>query len=115
MDWRERRYYLIRLNDSNLCWWHRGHDDYGEIYKSYCKMLKKTIPSIKMNSPYNHFKFNDDRYGYDGNKKGIGYVQFMVSCRKKHCELFEKTMLEIKQNDQQHVFIKEITKEMCGQ
>lgn len=117
MDWRERRYYLVRLNDSTLGWWQRGHDDYGEKYKNYYNMLKRTVPSIKISEPYNHFLSNTkmSSYGYDGALKEIGYVQLMISCRKEYCEIFEKTVFEIQENDPKHVVIKEITKNMCGQ
>lgn len=106
---------MVRLNDSLLCWWNKGHDDYGMKYSNYYNMLKRTIPSIKISEPYNHFKFNDDKYGYDGHLKEIGYVQLMISCRKKYCELLENTVSEIQRKDPEHVVIKEITKEMCKQ
>lgn len=78
-------------------------------------MLKRIIPSIKISEPYNHFKINDDKYGYDGHLKEIGYVQLMISCRMEYCELLEKTVLGIQKQDSNHVYIKEITREMCGQ
>ncbi len=115
MDWRERKYYLIRLNNSFLCWWDKEHDDYGKKYSNHYNVLKRTIPSIKISEPYNHFKINDDKYGYDGRLNEIGYVQLMISCREKYCELLEKTIQEFQEKDPNHVVIKEITKEMCGQ
>lgn len=78
-------------------------------------MLKHIIPSIKISKPYNHFKFNHDKYGYDGHLNEIGYVQLMISCRKRYCKLLEKTVFEIQEKDPNHVSIKEITREMCGQ
>lgn len=115
MDWRERKYYLVRLNDSLLDWWHKGHDDYGIKYNNSYNIIKNTIPSIKISEPYNHFRFNDDKYGYDGHLNEIGYVQLMISCRKNYCILLEKAIKELQKKDPNHVAIKEITKEMCGQ
>lgn len=39
----------------------------------------------------------------------MGYVQFMISCRKEYCKLFEKIVSEIKAHDN-YVVCKEITK-----
>ena len=108
MDWRERKYYLIRLNDSTLYWWNRTHNDFGWKYTTYYNMLKNTIHSIKFSSPYNHFKeyWGKRKYGYyDGDVAGIKYVQFMVSCRKEYCDLFEKTMRELKKKIIRIMFI----------
>ena len=36
MDYRERRYYLVRLNDGlSPFWWVKGHDNNGMRYNSY--------------------------------------------------------------------------------
>lgn len=113
MDYRERKYYLVRFSDSNLDWWNKGHDDYGVRYKSYINIIKRKIPSIKVHAPYNHFKTNTDKYGYGGSMEDIGY-QLMISCRKEDVEKFEDILSEIKEKDK-YVAIKEITKEMCGQ
>lgn len=116
MDYRERRYYLVRFSDSNLNWWNRGHDDYGIRYDSYINMIHHEIPSIKIHAPYNHFKTNTDKYGYDGSMDDVGYIQLMVSCRKTYIEQFENLISEIKTEDKYGVVVvKEITKEMCGQ
>lgn len=39
----------------------------------------------------------------------------MISCRREYCELLEKTELGIQKQDSNHVYIKEITREMCDQ
>lgn len=116
MDYRERRYYLVRFNDgSGLMWWNKNHDDGGRKYSNYWSMLKGKIPSIKISSPYNHFKPNNiKKDNYDGEVKEIGYVQLMISCRKEYCKLFEEIVSEIKAHDN-YVVCKEITRQMCGQ
>lgn len=115
MDWRERKYYLVRFNDPTLNWWNKGHDDYGVRYINYCNMIKRIIPTVKFGKPYNHFKKNNiKQYNYDGEIKEIGYIQLLVSCRKENCLLFENIVQEISTNDK-YCVLKEITKEMCGQ
>lgn len=86
MDWRNRCYYLVKLNN-NLFWWQKGHDDYGEIYTSSIPILKNNVPTIKFSEPYNHFVNSAEIY--DGNIEGVGYVQMMISCNKEH----EETLL----------------------
>lgn len=116
MDYRERKYYLVRFNDgSGFMWWSRNHDDGGQKYSNYCNMLKHKIPSIKIHKPYNHFRFdNIKKDNYDGDVKEIGYIQLMISCRKEYCEAFEKIVSKIKEQDN-YVVCKEITREMCLQ
>lgn len=120
MDYRERRYYLVRFSDSNLDWWNKGHDDYGIRYDSYINIIHRKIPSIKLHAPYNHFKTNTDKYCYDGASIGEDCIQLMISCRKEYINEFENEIQKIKDRNKtksysRHVFIKEITKEMCGQ
>ena len=112
MDWRERKYYLVKLNEPRFPWWKKEHDDYGKKYKSHFKLMKESVPSIKFRKPYNHFKSNK---GWDANTDLMKYVQYMVSCKKEHSKLFESVMYELQEKEPDHVFIKEITKEMCGQ
>lgn len=117
MDYRERRYYLVRFNDGSGyigMWWSKNHDNNSERYSTYCNMLKRKIPSIKVHAPYNHFKTNTDKYGYDGSMENIGYIQLMISCRKEEIEKFKDILLEIREKDD-YLVVKEITKEMCGQ
>jgi len=116
MDYRERRYYLVRFNDgSGFEWWSKNHDDFGRKFSNYCNMLKGKIPSIKIHKPYNHFKSNNKKKdNYDGEIKEIGYVQLMISCRKEYYESFKKIISEIKEQDN-YVVCKEITREVCEQ
>lgn len=116
MDYRERRYYLVRFNDgSGFMWWSKNHDNNGQKYSNYWNMLKGKIPSIKIGKPYNHFKSNNKKKdNYDGDIKEVGYVQLMISCRKEYCDLFEEIVEEIKTRDN-YVVCKEITREKCGQ
>ena len=115
MDWRERKYYLVKLNEPSFPWWRKEHDDYGEKYKKHFRIMKELAPSIKLRKPYNHFKYNKDEYGWDARMYGMDYVQYMVSCRKEHSEIFELNMALLQEIEPEHVFIQEITKQMCGQ
>ena len=61
MDYRERKYYLVRLNDGmSPFWWVKGHDNHGVRYDSYLKYFKGNIDSLKISPPYNHIKTNSD-------------------------------------------------------
>ena len=52
MDYRERKYYLIRLRNRN-----------GGL-----KTLKEAVPSLKVHPPYNHFRqLKNNNDNYDGN------------------------------------------------
>lgn len=115
MDWRERKYYLVKLNEPSFPWWRKEHDDYGVKYKFHFKFMKECAPSVRIRKPYNHFKTNEDKFGWDAKADGMYYVQYMVSCRKEHSEIFEHNMSWLRDNEPEHVFITEITKEMCGQ
>lgn len=115
MDWRERKYYLVRFNDSTLGWWNKRHDDYGVGYSDYCSMIKHTVPTVKFGKPYNHFKHNNiKKDNYDGEIKEIGYIQLLMSCRKENCHTLENILSDISCGDQYCIF-KELNKEMCGQ
>lgn len=117
MDYRERKYYLVRFNDGSGCigmWWSKNHDNNGKRYSTYCNLLKRKIPSIKVHAPYNHFKSNPDKYGYDGCMDDIGFVQLMISCRKEEIDKFKMLLSEIKEKDD-YVVVKEITKRECEQ
>lgn len=115
MDWRERKYYLVRFNDSRLDWWNKGHDDYGVRYSDYCSTIKNAVPTVKFGKPYNHFKQNNtEKYNYDGDIKDIGYIQLLVSCRKENCHILESKLKDIGYKDKYCMF-KEITKDMCEQ
>lgn len=115
MDWRERKYYLVRFNDSTLGWCNKRHDDYGVGYSDYCSMIKHTVPTVKFGKPYNHLKHNNiKKDNYDGEIKEIGYVQLLMSCRKENCHILENILNDISCGDQYCIF-KELNKEMCGQ
>lgn len=115
MDWRERKYYLVRFNDSTLSWWNKKHDDCGVGYSDYCSTIKHTVPTVKFGKPYNHFKHNDiKKDNYDGEIIEIGYVQLLMSCRKENCHILENILNDISCKDKYCIF-KEITKDMCEQ
>lgn len=78
--------------------------------------MHREIPLIKVHAPYNHFKTNTDKYGYDGSMDDIGYIQLMVSCRKTYIEQFKNLLSKMKMEDKDGVVVvKEINKEMFGQ
>lgn len=115
LDYRERRYYLVRLNDGmSPFWWVKGHDNHGVRYDSYLKYFKGNIKSLKISPPYNHIKTNQDSGKWDGAMPSIGYVQMLFSCRKSDADKIEDIFREILEHDDYFMYI-ELTKEICGQ
>lgn len=101
MDYRERNYYLATI-------------DYCS-YDMRMKHLKIVAPSLKIHSPYNHFKHNKDYDGVFTNKQGYGgYWQMMLSCRKENSEALEYELNKGKRNSRLTNFLK-LNKELCGQ
>lgn len=109
MDYRNRKYYLVNWS-------------YDRNYR--IKNLKLLAPSIKMHSPYNHFKSfeNGNKMAYDGlakNCTGILGVDTMLSCKKEESEAVEYELRKMARRDSDFVWGRgkfcEITKEMCGQ
>lgn len=115
MDYRERKYYLVRLNDESLRWWNVGYDNFGRRYNKYLDLFKSEIPSLKISSPYNHIKTNPNKNKWDGAMSSIGYVQMLFSCRKCDVDKIEELFMNIKKNDNNYFKVVEITKEICGQ
>lgn len=115
LDYRERRYYLVRLNDGmSPFWWVKGHDNHGVRYDSYLKYFKDNIDSLKISPPYNHIKTNSDSGKWDGAVSEIGYVQMLFSCRKCDVVKIENIFREILVHDDYFRYV-ELTKEICGQ
>ena len=115
MDYRERRYYLVRLNDGmSPFWWVKGHDNHGVRYDSYLKYFKDNIKSLKVSPPYNHIKTNPSNSKWDGDISEIGYVQMLFSCRKYDVCKIEYIFGEISKHDNYFRYV-ELTKEICGQ
>lgn len=115
MDYRERKYYLVRLNDGlSPFWWVKGHDNHGVRYDSYLKYFKDNIKSLKISPPYNHIKTNSDSGKWDGAIPEIGYAQMLFSCSVYDVCKIEYIFREISKNDNYFCYI-ELTKEICGQ
>ena len=115
MDYRERKYYLVRLNDgTSPFWWVKGHGNHGVRYDSYLKYFKDNIKSLKISPPYNHIKTNSDSGKWDGAIPEIGYVQMLFSCRKCDVDKIEDIFKETQEHDDYFRYI-ELTKEICGQ
>lgn len=108
MDYRNRNYYLLSID-----------------YLSYdmrMEYFKLATPSLKVHTPYNHFKNNK---GYDGEYTKIlgygGYWQMMLSCKKEDENALEYELRKAERNDKysglyctgSH-FLK-LDKELCGQ
>ena len=114
MDYRERKYYLVRLNDGlSPFWWVKGHDNHGIRYDSYLKYFKDKIKSLKISPPYNHIKTNLDSGKWDGAIHEIGYVQMLFSCRKHDVDRIEDIFKKILEYDDYFRYV-ELTKEICG-
>ena len=103
MDYRERRYYLIRLYNRN-----------GGI-----KKLKEEVPSLKVHPPYNHFnhpeKSTKYKKDYDGSSVNIHQfetIHQMVSCKIEESFKFEEVFREMYHP---YNFITELEKWMCKQ
>lgn len=102
MDWRNRNYYLVKT-------------DY-YAYKMRHEYYKLAAPSLKIHSPYNHFRPKTSKYGYDGdyeNVTGMNYVQEMFSCRIEDSELLEYELRKASRRDGPGSNFIKITKEMC--
>lgn len=77
MDWRERTYYWVRLNNSGTAWFEKGHDGYGKEYERRVRELKK-IPGLRMH-PLPSMALDMEK-----RKKVPGWAQMLVSCRRAH-------------------------------
>lgn len=106
MDYRERKYYLVRFYYYNKC----------------IDILKRNTPSIKIHPPYNHFR-NDKAIKlmkqrsinipepdiYDGDVCGY-YVQVMISCPENRVSELDSILRGIRIYDDPSAFWKEVTK-----
>ena len=84
MDYRNRDYYLVTI-----------------AYESYDMRLnyyKMAAPSLKMHSPYNHFKNGHMFDRYNDGAKGR-YWQMMISCKKENSEALEYELRKASRND----------------
>lgn len=71
MDVRHRVYYLINLHANHgINWWRPGYDNYGFVYESNLKRLKKTVRSLKVR-PTGLDLLRED------------YFQMKISCKKE--------------------------------
>lgn len=86
MDWRERTYYWVRLNNSNAAWRQWGHDDYGKKYERRVKELKK-IPGLKIHPLPSMALAREER------EKVPKWAQMLVSCRKAHLSMLMNTFI----------------------
>lgn len=80
MDYRNRNYYLVKLDEL-----HHNH----MIFK-----LQREIPYIKIHKPYNHFKTeynSNDKYDGEVTAKfgEGGYYQMMIGCPKEWSDVLE--------------------------
>ena len=103
MDWRNRNYYLVTT-------------DYLS-YKMRHEYYRIAAESLKIHSPYRHFK---NCNGYDGEyfkHTGIGmfYVQEMLSCKKDESDGLEYELNKGNRNDGYGTRYCKLSKEMCGQ
>lgn len=114
MDYRNRCYFLVRLNPYSF-WYDEIHDDFGVIYTSALELLQKKIKSLKISAPYNHFVENNNIGGYDGNIPTVGYVQMMLSCNLIEKEILLSCLYELKETSLMSIKYIELTKELCGQ
>ena len=104
MDWRERDYYLVKFDNFS--------------YKMRMQFLKYASKTIKVHAPYNHIKAHHlYKSNYDGVHKNItnmGYVQFMLSCRKEDSNAIEFELRKAHRRDGYGSNFVKLTKEICG-
>lgn len=105
MDYRNRKYYIVNWS-------------YDRDYR--IKNLKLFAPSIKMHSPYNHFKSFEGEEGkiYDGVAKDLTDIRFvdtMMSCKNEEAPAVEYELRKMVRRDSGRGKFCELTKDMCGQ
>ena len=102
MDYRERKYYLVRFN----------------YFNKVVSEIKREIPSIKIHEPYNHFRDKskiNTKDIYDGEKYGK-YIQVMISCRKEYSYKFEFLMMSMAMHNKfGYIYCAPVTKEELKQ
>lgn len=86
MDWRERAYYWIRLNNSGAAWFEKGHDHYGKEYERRVTELRK-IPGLKMHPLPSMALAREER------EKVPEWAQVLVSCRRVHLSTLRNTFI----------------------
>lgn len=89
MDWRERAYYWVRLNNSGTAWFEKGHDHYGKEYERRVKELRK-IPGLRMLPLPSMALAREER------EKVPEWAQVLVSCRKAHDKTLVNTLESFK-------------------
>lgn len=101
MDWRNRKYFLARLDPST--------------YKLRVAMLMKC--GAKLHAPYNHIKRKHIHNSvYDGDFSdvtGMYYVNFMLSCKPEDYEIIVYELNKARRMDE-YVRYVELNKDMCG-
>lgn len=86
MDWRERTYYWVRLNLSDISWFKTGHDGYGKNYERRVRELKK-IPGLKMH-PLPSMALDREK-----RERVPEWAQMLVSCRRAHLSTLMNTFI----------------------
>ena len=110
MDYRYRNYYFVTI-------------DYCS-YDMRMRYFKLAAPSLKIHSPYNHFKNSNKEYDGEYTKDlGYGgYWQMMFSCKREDSETLEYELRKAERRDREYnsiystgsKFLK-LNKELCGQ
>lgn len=72
MDYRNRDYFLVTFGTYE--------------YDMRIKFCKTSVGSLKIHPPYNHFKEWKGKNNYDTYHEECGYVQMMMSCKKRDTE-----------------------------
>ena len=108
MDYRIRRYFLVRLGRKSQ-------------YEENLNKLKTEIKSLKIHKPYYHFVDRKESLiksgSYDGyhvisTRLTIGRYQMMISCRIEESEKIENLLLEFMMLP--NIKYIEFTKELLG-
>lgn len=110
MDYRYRNYYLVTVDWCS--------------YDMRMEYFRIAAPSLKIHSPYNHFKNSSKEYDgqYTKHLGYGGYWQMMLSCKREDSEALEYELRKAVRNDREYnsiysvgsSFLK-LDKSLCGQ
>ena len=97
MDYRYRNYYLVNINIFS--------------YNMRMEYFKLAAPSLKIHSPYCHFKNNKYSRDYINGH----FWHMMLSCKKEDSESLEYELRKAKRRDDLGTCFVKLNKELCGQ
>lgn len=115
MDYRNRKYYLVKLNESTLSWECKNHDDYGDVYENSMRHLRK-VPSIRFGRVMNHFRNPKNTSAcIENDAESIEFrPQLMLSIKTEYEKRLTSAFSKMKKRNR-FFEVTELTKNKCGQ